>query len=131
MSKKIVPPQPTFAVQEIWWCAMGTQNAKGAALYERPVLVFRKFNSDMFWGLPLNAQVDKKNQLQLTFSLEKRPTLSQMRILHARRMVRRLGKVSDRQLSVLNKKILALIQETNPLRDVREVLQPKRELLTR
>lgn len=114
----------TFAAQEIWWCAVGAQ-----AGLERPVLVFRKFNGEMFWGLPLSAQRDAKTK-QLTFSLEKRAALSQMRILHAKRLVRRLGKVSDKELSVLNKAIMTLIQETNPLRDVRPILS-RRVLLAR
>jgi len=50
-----------FQEQEIWWCALGVnvgseQDGKHG-LFERPVLIFRKFNRELFWGLPMTGTV--------------------------------------------------------------------------
>lgn len=46
-----------FHPREIWFCALGLnvgfeQDGRGEE-YLRPVLIFRKFNNQVFWGLPL------------------------------------------------------------------------------
>lgn len=42
-----------FREQEIWWCSLGEnigceEDGKNE-LFERPVLILRKFNHEMFW----------------------------------------------------------------------------------
>src|SRR3972149_11433241 len=49
-----------FQEREIWWCSLGCnigyeQDGKHE-LFERPVLIVRKFNADLFWGLPLSSK---------------------------------------------------------------------------
>lgn len=120
-------PQPVlFRAQEIWWCSIGAnvgveENGKNT-LFERPVLVFRKFNKDMFWGLPLTSRVKESKPFHFTFSLyqkDQTAILSQMRVFSSKRLVRRLGKVSDTQFVALNKAIVRFITETDPLRGPR------------
>lgn len=48
-----------FKEREIWWRSIGTnigteEDGKNAH-FERPVLVLRKFNRDIFLGLPLTS----------------------------------------------------------------------------
>jgi len=132
-------PQPVlFRAQEIWWCSVGANvgvetNGKNA-LFERPVLIFRKFNKDMFWGLPLTTQVKELKSFHFTFSLHQKSqiaVLSQMRVYSSKRLIRRLGKVSDEQLVSLNKAIVRFITETDPLRGPRVPNGNNRHHLTR
>src|SRR3989344_8136533 len=115
-----------YRTQEVWWCALGANvgvEADGKNdLFERPVLIFRKFNKDMFWGLPMTSRVKQHKPFHFSFSLHQKSQtaiLSQMRILSSKRLIRRLGKVSDAQLVALNKAIVSFITETDPLRGPR------------
>lgn len=52
---------PTIRQREIWWGSIGVnigveQDGKNR-LYERPVLVVRKFNHRHFMGIPLTTQL--------------------------------------------------------------------------
>ena len=52
---------PVFSEREIWWCSIGTnvgseEDGKNDR-FERPVLIVRKFNHDMFWGLPITSSL--------------------------------------------------------------------------
>jgi len=76
----------------------------------------------MFWGLPLTSRVKQHKPFHFSFSLHQKSQtaiLSQMRILSSKRLIRRLGKVSDAQLVALNKAIVSFITETDPLRGPR------------
>ncbi len=120
------PHRVFFRPKEIWWCSIGAnvgveENGKHA-LFERPVLVFRKFGEHMFWGLPLTSQIKQNKNFYFTFSLHQKSQtalLGQMRVFSSKRLVRRLGKVSDAQFVALNKAIVRLIHETDPLRGPR------------
>ena len=48
-----------YHTRELWWCAVGVNigvetDGKNQN-FERPVLIVKKFNQDMFWGLPLTS----------------------------------------------------------------------------
>jgi len=120
------PHQVLFRPQEIWWCSIGTnigvEEDGKHALFERPVLVFRKFGERMFWGLPLTSKIKKDKHFYFMFSLHQKSQtalLSQMRVMSSKRLIRRLGKISDAQLVALNKAITRFITETDPLRGPR------------
>ncbi len=47
---------PTFKEREIWWCSIGVnigceEDGKNQ-LFNRPILIIRKFNNNMFLGAP-------------------------------------------------------------------------------
>jgi len=53
-------PVPTFKERQIWWCSIGVnvgveQDGKDEP-FHRPVLVVRKFNRRLFWGIPLTSK---------------------------------------------------------------------------
>lgn len=104
-----------FHEQEIWWCSIGAnigyevdgKNTK----FERPVLVFRKFNKGMFWGIPLTSKI-KKGKFYLTFDFKDRKStiiLSQLRILSSKRLIRKMGSLNDEIFKVVEGMILKLI----------------------
>lgn len=49
-----------FKEREIWWCYwgknIGHENNGKNEVFERPILVFRKINKNLFWGLPLTTK---------------------------------------------------------------------------
>jgi len=51
---------PTIEEREIWWCSIGInvgdEEDGHNALYNRPVLVVRKFNTRIFWGVAMTTQ---------------------------------------------------------------------------
>lgn len=54
-------PRVFFHEREVWWCSIGSnvgfeQDGRGET-YARPVLVFKKFNKEVFWSLPLSTKI--------------------------------------------------------------------------
>jgi len=102
-----------FQKREVWWCALGTnvgaeQNGKGKN-FERPVLVFRKFNKHIFLGIPLTT---KKKNLALPFyfklqgaKIESIAVLSQIRLLSSKRLLRHIETISPNLFQDIKKQL--------------------------
>ena len=50
-----------FHEREVWWCSIGfnvgfEQDGRGEK-FARPVLVFKKFNKEVFWAIPLSTKI--------------------------------------------------------------------------
>lgn len=113
---------PLFREQEIWWCSLGAnvgfeEDGKNE-LFERPVLILRKFNKELFLGLPMTS---KKKEGKYYYpvhlhDIERSAILSQIRVLSGKRLIRRLGKLSDKQFTGLENAFILLIKETDPFR---------------
>ena len=61
---------PTFQEREIWWCSVGVNvghemDGKNQ-FYNRPVLIMRKFNPHIFFGVPLTTKM-KQNPYYLQY----------------------------------------------------------------
>jgi len=113
---------PLFRKQEIWWCSLGAnvgfeEDGKNE-LFERPVLVFRKFNKELFLGLPMTSK-KKEGKYYCAINLHdigRSAILSQIRVLSGKRLIRRLGKLSDKQFFALENSFILIIKETDPFR---------------
>ncbi len=62
---------PFFAKREIWICSVGLnlgheEDGKGDR-FLRPVVIFKKFTSDLFWGIPLTSS-DKSGPSHYQFN---------------------------------------------------------------
>jgi mRNA interferase MazF len=75
--------------REIWWCSVGLnlgheEDGKGTQ-FSRPVLVVRKFNRRIFWGVPLTTQIkDKLHYHRIYFKEQEQcAMLSQLRLWKA------------------------------------------------
>jgi mRNA-degrading endonuclease toxin of MazEF toxin-antitoxin module len=104
-----------FHEREIWWCSVGVnlgdeQDGKNE-LFERPVLVVRKFNNRIAWVLPMSSKakygpyyhdIDYRGK---RFSV----LLSQLRIVSIKRFRRFIRKISPYQFSLINGKIVELL----------------------
>ena len=102
--------------REIWWCSIGInlgdeQDGKNE-LFERPVLVLRKFNNKIVWVLPMSTQ--QKDGIYYhslehdgkTFSV----LLSQLRLLSVKRFRRFLRKISPHQFILIQEKVAGLLK---------------------
>jgi mRNA interferase MazF len=87
---------PFFHEREVWWCSLGVnigaeQDGTGKN-YDRPVVVVRGFNKDIFFGVALTG---KKKAGKYYFNLgkiegrEASAILSQVRLIDAKRLVRK------------------------------------------
>ena len=90
-----------FKQGDIWWCGLGMNLGeemfgKGNK-FRRPVLVFRKFTSNSFLGLPITKQEKQGSwYVEITIHGEKRwIMLNQARILDKKRLTNRIGALDN------------------------------------
>ena len=106
---------PTFKEREIWWCSIGLNvghEMDGKSdKYSRPVLVIRKFNKHMFFGVPTSLQVKEKAYYHtITFrGREQSVLLSQLRLFDSRRLSSRIGYLSWKQFNEVREAIKGMI----------------------
>lgn len=85
-----------FRERQIWWVSIGQnigseQNGKHEH-FERPVLVLKKFNRDMFLAVPLSTKL-KNSQYHYTFTRNGTrycANMSQIRVLSSKRLLRNI-----------------------------------------
>lgn len=111
-----IEKRPFFHEQEIWFCHLGAnvgfeQDGSGED-FQRPVVIIRKFNSEVCWVIPL-SKTDKRNKYYFPFQFDDKITsvaiLSQIRLLDARRLSRRIGTMKEDEFKELINKIKALL----------------------
>lgn len=105
-----------FHEREIWWCSIGynlgdEQGGKNE-MFERPVLVFRKFNNRIAWVLPMTTkQKEGKYYHQLIYDENVSTViLSQLRLTSVKRFRRFVRKISLDQFSVIQEKVIGLVR---------------------
>jgi mRNA-degrading endonuclease toxin of MazEF toxin-antitoxin module len=117
---KYHPKKVAYRAQEIWWCSVPSATDAAA---ERPVLVFRTLGTDTFWGLPLTSRANTKEKpfyfLASLRGAHRTAALSQMRMLRTDQLIRKVGKISDRQFASVNVAVMEFLAETNPVRPAR------------
>ncbi len=101
--------------REIWWASLGAnigfeQNGKNY-YFERPVLVLRKFNKDIFWSLLLTTKIKKgKYYMKLNCSNPKSVLiLSQLRLISSKRLIRKIRVLPKKEFNEVRKRIKKLI----------------------
>lgn len=85
---------------EVYWSFFGEnigdeENGKGG-VFRRPVLVFKKFNNNIFWGIPMSTK-NKENIYYVKVLLkdnEQSAMISQLRILDTKRLDEKIGYIS-------------------------------------
>ncbi len=110
-----VDVRPMFKERDIWWCILGTnvgdeQDGKGDN-FTRPVLVLKKFNSNIFIGIPLSTQLkDNKFYYRINFrNMDQSLLLSQLRLMDAKRFEIRMGYISLGEMEKIKERIKELI----------------------
>ncbi|MCX6786231.1 MAG: type II toxin-antitoxin system PemK/MazF family toxin [Candidatus Kaiserbacteria bacterium] len=114
-------PRLFFHEREIWYCHLGEnigfeQDGRGDD-FLRPVVIIRKFNNEIFWGVPL-TRTQKDLPFYFAFMLQNdaeesgeksTAVLSQVRLIDAKRLRRMIGYISEEDIVLLKKKLKALL----------------------
>jgi mRNA interferase MazF len=87
--------------REVWWCSLGVNigveiDGKNEN-FERPVLIIKKFNGLMFWGIPLTSKA-KVNPYVIPVEHSKGisyANISQLKLLSTKRVLRKVGVISE------------------------------------
>jgi len=116
-----IEKRPFFHEREIWFCHLGAnvgfeQDGMGDD-YLRPILIIRKFNNEIFWGIPLTKSkkhANKKSEkyyFDFSFMADVKSVaiLSQIRLIDARRIIRHIGAISVDDFIKLKEKLKALL----------------------
>jgi mRNA interferase MazF len=107
-----------FHEREIWFCYIGAnvgfEQDGDKEEYLRPVLILRKFNNEIFWGIPLTKS-DRVKEIKYyySFSFVKNiislAILSQIRLIDAKRLVRKVGDIKEEDFKNVKKKLKELL----------------------
>lgn len=104
-----------FYQREIWWCAIGlnvgVETDGKHDQFERPVLIIRRFNKEMFWGVPLTTS-DKSNEYYQVITHDGGRAwaiVSQLKTFSTKRLLRKMGTVSHEDFAFICEKVQALI----------------------
>ena len=104
-----------FHAREVWWCSMGSnigyeEDGKGNN-FARPVLIFKKFNKDICWALPLSTKL-KTNKFYAPVYLEDRiqrvALISQLRLIDVKRLITKIGFIKQNNYIEIQKAVINL-----------------------
>lgn len=105
---------PLFAEREVWMCHTGENigfesNGKND-FFHRPVIILHKFNENIFYGLPMSTKL-KNNPFYIEINFKERKQsamISQMRILDAKRLHYKKGRLSNKDFNLVKLKFLEI-----------------------
>lgn len=102
-----------FDKGEIWFISVGKnigdeEDGKNEK-WERPVLIIRKFNNNIFIGIPLTSQEKSGKYYFKLKSFISTVILSQVRLFDAKRLVRKIGKIDSAELIEIKNRVKDII----------------------
>ncbi len=108
--------RPFFHEREIWWCSLGMnvgfEQDGGGRDFLRPIVIFRKFNNEIFWAIPL-THTQKRGKYYFEFIFDDNNSsvaiLSQIRLVDARRLSHKMGDLPEENFKDLIKKFKELL----------------------
>ena len=111
------PRRLFFHEREVWWCSLGVnvgfeQDGKGEK-FTRPILVFKKFNNEVFWALPLSTRIKKGKFYQtidLGDNIPRVVIVSQLRLIDAKRLIDKVGVISKDNYLNIQKAVINLCE---------------------
>ena len=114
-------PRLFFHEREVWYCHLGenigSEQDGGSDLFLRPAVIIRKFNNEIFWGIPL-THTQKVLPFYFSFFVQSEfgadneksaAILSQIRLVDAKRLRRMIGYISIVDFDLLKRKLIALL----------------------
>lgn len=105
--------RPFFHEREVWFCHLGEnvgfeQDGKGKN-FGRPVIVFRKFNHEVLWAIPLTTR-NKTGKFYLPIDMKdglpRKAILSQLRLIDSKRLYQKIGSIDKEQYRELTQAIV-------------------------
>ena len=93
---------PFYHEREVWWCSLGVnvgfeQDGTGKN-YDRPVLVIKGFNAQVFFGVALTGKKQQSKYHIPVGKIEGREAsviLSQVRLIDTRRLIRKASTLDE------------------------------------
>lgn len=106
-----------FHEREIWWCRIGLnigyeQDGKGDN-FARPVIIFKKFNNEVCWIIPLSTKIKKGKfyvLIDLGDKIERVAIISQLRLIDAKRLYQKINVLSNVNYKKVQDAIINLCQ---------------------
>ena len=106
-----------FKQREMFYAHLGEnigfeQCGKGEN-FVRPVLVYKKFNNSVFLGIPLSTTLNRgQYYFEFNFKQDKRSiaVLSQIKLIDAKRLDRKIGKINQDDFKNLQKQLLEILE---------------------
>lgn len=104
-----------FHEREVWWCSIGMnvgfeQDGKGES-FARPVLVFRKFNNEIFWAIPLTTKIKTGKYylpVDLGDGIQRAAIISQLRLVDSKRLYQKIGVLGETEYDKLIEAVIAI-----------------------
>ncbi len=104
-----------FHEREVWWCSMGSnvgfeQDGKGTE-FARPVFVFKKFNKEVFWAIPISTKIKTTKfytQININDGIDRVAIISQLRLTDAKRLIDKIGVVNEENYKDIQKAVISL-----------------------
>lgn len=104
-----------FHEREIWWCAVGLnigfeQDGRGER-FARPVPVFKKFNNEVFWAIPISTKIKKgKFYVPIEFGdgVARVAIISQLCLVDAKRLMNKIGTIANNNHELIQKAVISL-----------------------
>jgi mRNA interferase MazF len=107
---------PTFNEREIYWCKIGINVGHEidgkSQFYNRPVLVIKKFNSRIFWGVATTTKIkDDPHYFLIDFQDQKQCVmLSHLRLYDSKRLQgKAIGKLPHKQFEAVRAALKELL----------------------
>ena len=109
----------TFKIRDVFWASIGEnigfeEDGKGQC-YNRPVVILKKFNEQLFWGIPLSTTT-RRGKYYFEVSLLSKggkqgvAVLSQLRLWDSARLENKIGMLSKKEFAELKAEIVNLFQ---------------------
>lgn len=111
--KKSLPPM--FKERDIWWVSIGVnigyeENGKHEK-FLRPVLVLRKFNRELFLGIPMSTKI-KNNRYYIKVTVKRdlvSTLISQIRVFSAKRIQDKLAELDTDDFNKVKQEVIKMI----------------------
>jgi mRNA interferase MazF len=108
---------PSFKEGEVWmsyWGEnVGHESSGKNKYFHRPVIVLRKFNKDLYYGLPMSTKNKKDSKFYIEFSFKDKQVsamVSQLKAMSAKRLHYKMGELQKEDFNLVKKKFLALFK---------------------
>jgi mRNA interferase MazF len=102
--------------KELWMCNLGlnigSEQNGGGERFSRPILIFKVFNKEIFWGIPITSQ-SQENDFHYKFNLggiDQFVKLQQLRLLSVKRLERKITSLPDIEFNGLTTSLLKLFR---------------------
>ena len=114
---KIDSQERKYQIQEgeVYWCSLGVnvgdeENRKGLGS-RRPVLIFKKFNNNIFLGVPLSTK-NKDSVYYVKVLLkdeEVSAMISQIRVIDTKRLDKKIGYIKNSDFKKVKEEVLKML----------------------